>query len=247
MGTLDGKGALVTGGSRGIGRAIVKRLAADGATVVFSYLENEAAAQSVVREVAEAGGRAFAVQADQGSHQDLRRLAQQADEHLDGLDIVVVNAASGVGGMIDKVTEDVYDRFMAAHAKGPFFLIQHAGRALRDGGRIIAISTLNTRIHPPGGALYTGAKGALENFTAVAALEFGGRGITANVVSPGATDTEMLRAANPGETFEDEVAHTALRRLGQPEDIAAVVAFLAGPDSGWISGQNLSADGGLLP
>ena len=177
----------------------------------------------------------------------MRRLSGQADEHLDGLDIVVVNAASGVGGMIDKVTEDVYDRYMAAHAKGPFFLIQHAGRALRDGGRIIAISTLNTRIHPPGGALYTEAKGALENFTAVAAIEFGGRGITANVVSPGATDTEMLRAANPGETFDDEVAHTALRRLGQPEDIAAVVAFLAGPDSRWISGQNLSADGGLLP
>ncbi|MGO9191606.1 MAG: SDR family oxidoreductase [Streptosporangiaceae bacterium] len=109
------------------------------------------------------------------------------------------------------------------------------------------MSTLNTRLHPPGGALYTGAKGALENFTAVAALELGGRGITANIVSPGATETELLRAANPGETFEDDVARTALRRLGQPEDIAAVVAFLAGPDSGWISGQNLSADGGFLP
>ncbi len=247
MGTLDGKGALVTGGSRGIGRAIVKRLTADGATVVFSYLQNEAAAQAVVREVTDSGGRAFAMQADQGRLEDLRWLAGQADEHLDGLDIVVINAASGVGGMIDKVTEDVYDRFMAAHAKGPFFLIQYAGRALRDGGRIIAISTLNTRLHPPGGALYTGAKGALENFTAVAALEFGGRQITANIVSPGATDTELLRAANPGETFEDDVAQTALRRLGQPEDIAAVVAFLAGPDSGWISGQNLSADGGFLP
>jgi 3-oxoacyl-[acyl-carrier protein] reductase len=137
--------------------------------------------------------------------------------------------------------------FMAAHAKGPFFLIKHAGRALRAGGRIIAISTVNTRLHPPGGALYTGAKGALENFTAVAALEFGGRQITGNVVSPGATDTELLRTANPGETFEDDVAQTALRRLGQPEDVAAVVAFLAGPDSGWISGQNLSADGGFLP
>jgi 3-oxoacyl-[acyl-carrier protein] reductase len=95
--------------------------------------------------------------------------------------------------------------------------------------------------------VYTGAKGALENFTTVAALEFGGRQITANIVSPGATDTELLRGANAGETFEDEVAKTALKRLGQPEDIAAVVAFLAGPDSGWISGQNLCADGGLLP
>ena len=247
MGILDGKGALVTGGSRGIGRAVVTRLAADGAAVVFSYLRNEAAAQAVVREVTEAGGRVFAVQADQGSLDDLRRLAGQADEHLDGLDIVVINAAGGLPGIIEEVTEDAYDRFMTVHAKGPFFLIQHAGQALRDGGRIIAISTVNTRLHPPGGALYTGAKGALENFTAVAALEFGRRGITANVVSPGLTDTELLREANPGDDFEDDVAHTALRRLGQPEDIAAVVAFLAGPDSGWITGQNLAADGGLLP
>jgi 3-oxoacyl-[acyl-carrier protein] reductase len=247
VGTLAGKGALVTGGSRGIGRAIVRRLAADGAAVVFSYLQDEAAAKAAAGEVAEAGGRALAVQADQGSLDDLRRLTGQAQEYLDGLDIVVINAAGGLPGLIGQVTEDDYDRFMAVHAKGPFFLIQHAGRALRDGGRIVAISTLNTRLHPPGGALYTGAKGALEHFTKVAALEFGGRGITANIVSPGATDTEMLRAANPGATFDDEVARTALRRLGQPEDIAAVVAFVAGPDSGWISGQILPADGGLLP
>jgi 3-oxoacyl-[acyl-carrier protein] reductase len=247
MGTLAGKGALVTGGSRGIGRAIVRRLAADGAAVVFSYLHDEAAAKAVTGEVTGAGGRALPVQADQGSLDDLRRLTGQAEEYLDGLDIVVINAAGGLPGLIGQVTEDDYDRFMAVHAKGPFFLIQHAGRVLRDGGRIIAISTLNTRLHPPGGALYTGAKGALEHFTKVAALEFGGRGITANIVSPGATDTELLRAANPGATFDDEVARTALRRLGQPEDIAAVVAFLAGPDSRWISGQNLPADGGLLP
>jgi len=206
VGALDGKGALVTGGSRGIGRAIVKRLAADGAAVVFSYRQNEAAAADVVREVAGDGGRAVAVRADQGSLDDLRRLAGQADEHLDGLDIVVINAAGCPVVLIDKMTEDAYDQYMAVHAKGPFFLIQHAGRALRDGGRIIAISTLNTRLRPPGGALYTGAKGALENFTTVAALEFGRRGITANVVSPGTTDTELLREANPGVTFEDEVA-----------------------------------------
>jgi 3-oxoacyl-[acyl-carrier protein] reductase len=247
MARLDGKGALVTGGSRGIGRAIVKRLAADGASVVFSYLSNSGAADNVVGEVAAAGGRAVAVQADQGSSEDLRRLTGQAEEHLDGLDIVVINAAGGHPGMIDEVTEDHYDQYMAVHAKGPFFLIQHAGRALRDGGRIIAISTVNTRLHAPGAALYVGAKAALEHFTVVAALEFGGRGITANVVSPGATDTEMLRAANPGETFEADIARTALRRLGTPDDIAAVVAFLAGPDSGWITAQNLTASGGFLP
>ena len=157
MGTLAGKGALVTGGSRGIGRAIVRRLAADGAAVVFSYRHDETAAKAVAGEVAEAGGRALPVRADQGSLDDLRRLAQEAGDFLDGLDIVVINAAGGLPGLIGTVTEDDYDRFMAVHAKGPFFLIQHAGSALRDGGRIITISTLNTRLHPPGGALYTGA------------------------------------------------------------------------------------------
>jgi 3-oxoacyl-[acyl-carrier protein] reductase len=225
----------------------VQRLAADGASVIFSYLANAAAAGRVVSEVTAAGGRALAVQADQGSLADLRRLSAQAEQWLDGLDIVVINAAGELPGRIDDITEETYDRFMAAHAKGPFFLIQYAGRTLRDGGRIIAISTLNTRLHPPGGALYTGAKGALEHFTKVAALEFGARGITANIVSPGATDTELLRAANPGETFEDDIAKTALRRLGQPEDIARTVALLAGPDAAWITAHNLAADGGLLP
>jgi 3-oxoacyl-[acyl-carrier protein] reductase len=247
MGRLEGKGALVTGGSRGIGRAIVKRLAGDGASVIFTYAANADAAQDVVDEITAAGGRVLAVRANQGRLDDLRQLTAQAEDWLDGLDIVVINAAGGTGGKIDAVTEDSYDQFMAVHAKGPFFLIQYAGRALRDGGRIISISTLNTRLHAPGVALYTGAKGALEHFTTVAALEFGGRGITANVVSPGLTDTELLRASNPGQTFEDEVARTSLKRIGQPEDIASVVAFLAGPDGGWISGQNLAATGGYLP
>jgi 3-oxoacyl-[acyl-carrier protein] reductase len=247
VGSLDGKGALVTGGSRGIGAAIVKRLAADGATVVFSYVRHEAAAQEVVDEIAEADGNAFAVQADQGSMGDLNRLFTEVDKRLDGLDIVVCNAAEAMPAPIDDVTEQTYDRYMAVNAKGPFFIIQYAGRKLRNDGRIIAISTANTRMHSPLGVLYTGGKGALENFTKVAALAFGARGITANIVSPGATDTDGLRNANPGDTFEDTIKLTALQRLGRPEDVASVVAMLAGPDAAWISGQNILADGGLWP
>lgn len=243
MGQLDGKGALVTGGSRGIGRAIVERLAADGARVVFSYLNSEDAA----RELA-ANGDILAVRADQGSIEDLNRLFARTKDYLQGgLDIVVCNAASIMPSSFEDTTPDSYDRYMDVHQKGPFFLIQYAGRAVRDGGRIITISTLNTRLHPLGAALYVGAKGALEHFTMAAALSFGGRGITANIVSPGATDTEMLRGANPGETFADEVRLTSLKRLGQPADIANVVAMLAGPDAAWISGQNVRADGGFWP
>jgi 3-oxoacyl-[acyl-carrier protein] reductase len=244
MGQLAGKGAIVTGGSRGIGRAIVMRLAADGATVVFSYVKNEDAAREVAQETG-----ALPIRADQASLADLDLLFERADAHLGGtgLDIVVCNAADALPKAIDDVTEDDYDYFMAVNAKGPFFLIQHAGRALRDGGRIIAISTVNTRIHPPRGALYTGGKGALENFIKVAALSYGGRGITANIISPGATDTDGLHDANPGATFEGMIAQTALGRLGRPEDIASAVAMLAGPDGAWITGQNIAVDGGILP
>jgi len=249
MGTLDGKSAIVTGGSRGIGKAIVRRLAAEGAQVAFSYLTNESAASEVVDQVARHGGKAVAIQADQGSIDDLSRLFDQAGSWLGGLDVVVCNAAECVPIPIGEVTEQSYDRVMAINAKGPFFVIQHAARSLAQGGRIIGISSLDTVLHSPGGALYSASKAALEQFIMVAAIELGARGITANVVSPGATDTDMLRNANPGETFEVEslVEQTALGRLGTPQDIAAVVAFLAGPDGRWVTGQNIRATGGFMP
>lgn len=247
MGTLDGKSAIVTGGSRGIGRAIVRRLAGEGAQVAFSYRSNSSAAREVAGQVAARGGRALAVQVDQGRIDDIRNLFDQAQRRLGGLDIVVCNAAEGVPIAIGDVTEESYDRLMAVNAKGPFFIIQHAVRSLADGGRIIGISSIDTVLHSPGGALYSASKAALEQFTMVAAVELGPRRITANVVSPGATDTELLRSANPDATFEAEIEQTALGRLGTPEDIAAVVAFLAGPDGGWVTGQNIRATGGFLP
>jgi 3-oxoacyl-[acyl-carrier protein] reductase len=243
---LAGRSAVVTGGSRGIGRAIVLRLARDGADVVFSFRDDDASAANVAAEASDFGVRVAAVRADQGSLDDLRRLFEEADHHLDALDILVTNAAINPPMPIAEVTEADYDRVMAVNAKGVFFAVQLAASRLRDGGRIITVSTLNTAVPAPGLALYAGSKGVVEQITAVAARELGPRSITVNCVSPGATDTDLLRATNPPEALALTASLTALGRLGQPADIANVVAFLAGPDSQWITGQNLRTTGGLL-
>ncbi|HEY0473256.1 MAG TPA: SDR family oxidoreductase [Kribbella sp.] len=245
-GTLDGRSALVTGGSRGIGAAIVRRLAADGAEVTFTFKSNESAAEEVVTSVKSAGGRACAVQADQADLAKLPEIFAVATESTGGLDILVCNAGAAVVGPIADVTEAAYDDFMAANVKGPFFTLQHAGTVLRDGGRVINLSTLNTALPGPGISLYAASKAALEQFAAVAAREYGSRGITVNCVSPGATDTDLFRDSNPPGAAAEVIGITALGRLGQPADIADVVAFLAGPDGRWITGQNLRVTGGLL-
>jgi 3-oxoacyl-[acyl-carrier protein] reductase len=237
-GTFEGRTALVTGGSRGIGRAIVRRLAGLGASVVFTYRESRAAADDLAAEVG-----ATAVQADQADPACLDAMFAPV---AGGLDILVNNAAINPHVAIADVTAADFDRVFMVNVKVPALAMARAATLLRDNGRVINLSTLNTVVPAPGSALYIASKGALEQFTAVAAREFGPRGITVNTVSPGATDTDLLRASNPPEALERNAALTALRRLGQPDDIAAVVAFLAGPDSGWITGQNIRATGGLL-
>ncbi|GAA2669955.1 MULTISPECIES: SDR family oxidoreductase [Actinoplanes] len=237
--TLTGKTALVTGGSRGIGRAIVRRLAADGARVVFTYHSDRDAADSLVAELDDA----VAVRCDQADPATLPAILEPV---RDGLDILVNNAGVADHTTIAEVTPAAFDRVMTINAKFPLLAVQAAGPLLRDGGRIVNVSTLNTVVAGPGMVLYCASKAALEQVTAVAAKEFGPRGITANTVSPGATDTDMLRGVNSPEAIAATADFTALGRLGQPEDVAAVVAFLAGPDSGWITGQNIRATGGLL-
>jgi 3-oxoacyl-[acyl-carrier protein] reductase len=237
--TLTGKTAVVTGGSRGIGRAIVQRLSQDGARVVFSFRDDKAAASALAREV----DGAVAVRADQEDPANLEALFEPV---ADGLDILVNNAAINPLAPIRDITPELFDRVMAVNAKFPLLAMRHAEPLLRDGGRIINISTLNTAVPGPGIALYCASKAALEQFTKVAAREFGPRGITVNTVSPGATDTDLLRASNPPEALERTTTLTALGRLGEPADIADVVAFLAGPDARWITGQNIQATGGLI-
>ena len=229
---------MVTGGSRGIGRAIVERLARDGATVVFGYRSRDDEAKAVEEAVPSARG----FRADLAEPGAILELLECADQ----LDILVLNAAAAfVPAPLAEVSDSEYERIFAINARAPFRALRYAARHMRDHGRIIAISTLNTVVPPPGGSLYVGSKGAVEQFAAVAAKELGPRGITVNTVSPGATDTELLRSTNPPEALARIPEMTPLGRLGEPADIADVVGFLAGPDGRWITGQNIRAGGGI--
>jgi len=243
---LEGRGAVVTGGSRGIGRAIVQRLCRDGAKVVFNFATSEEAAAEVVRTVRADGGQAHAVRLDLADPDGPEQLMEAAETHLGALDILVNNAAmSHTPTPLAETDTAVFEHVMAVNTRSVFLTLRHAARRMRDGGRIVNISTLNTVRPAPGIAPYAASKGAVEQLTAVAARELGPRGITVNTVSPGATDTEMLHAANPPHAIQAVAGMTPLGRLGQPGDIADVVAFLVGADARWITGQNLRATGGL--
>jgi 3-oxoacyl-[acyl-carrier protein] reductase len=246
MSTLEGKGALVTGGSRGIGRAIVERLSTDGATVVFAYARDHDAAVQTEQAVRAAGGIAHAVQADLADESAVQDLLEQAGERLDGLDILVNNAAAVTPiAAIADTADEVWDEAMTTNARATFLLVRHAARSMRDGGRIVTISTLNT-IRPAAGiASYVASKAAVEQLTRVAAIELGPRGITANVVSPGFTDTDLLRRVSPKDALPQLAKMSPLGRLGRPQDISDVVATLTGPDGGWITGQTIHANGGV--
>ncbi|MDH6143637.1 MULTISPECIES: glucose 1-dehydrogenase [Kitasatospora] len=243
---LKGKTAVVTGGSRGIGRAIVERLCRDGARVVFGYGSNEAAADEVVRAVADAGGSALAVRADLSDPAQAERLMALADEELGGLDILVNNAAAHFSPTpVAEIELADFDRIFAVNARSAFLTVRHAARTMRDGGRIVNISSAATARAGRGTAAYVASKGALEQLTGVAAQELGARGITVNTVSPGATDTELLLGTVTADILKALPAMTPLGRLGEPADVADVVAFLVGPDGRWMTGQNLRATGGL--
>ncbi|WTW99805.1 SDR family oxidoreductase [Streptomycetaceae bacterium NBC_01309] len=244
--TLQGKTAVVTGGSRGIGRGIVERLCRDGADVLFNYASSHAAAEDVVRSVGEGGGKVRALRLDLTAPDAAEHLMREAETELGGLDILVNNAATAfVPTPLADVEPELFDRVLATDMRSVFVMLQYAARNMRDGGRIITISTLNTVRPAPGIAPYAASKGAIEQLTFVAACELGVRGITANVVSPGATDTDLLRGTNPPEALEMAAKMSPLARLGEPSDVADVVAFLAGPDSRWLTGQNIRATGGL--
>ncbi|WP_183191582.1 SDR family NAD(P)-dependent oxidoreductase [Ancylobacter tetraedralis] len=242
---LTGKVALVTGGSRGIGAAIVRRLAEDGADVAFSYSASPERAQQVVRAVEALGRRAVAIKADQASPADVQALVREAHAALGRLDILVNSAGVFVTGRVDdpKVDPAAFDRQLDINVKGVAVAVRAAVPLMSDGGRIISIGTTGAvHIRFAGAADYVATKAAVAAYTRGWARDLGPRNITVNVIQPGAIDTEMNPQDGPFAETLNKLA--ALGRYGQPQDIAAAVAFLAGPDAGYITGATLNVDGG---
>ncbi|OJZ73682.1 short-chain dehydrogenase [Mycobacterium paraffinicum] len=252
MATLTGKTALVTGGGRGIGRAIALRLAREGAVVAVHYGTNEAAAADTTAAITAEGGRAFVIGECLGSTGDAERLWSAFDDgisaHADstGVDIVVNNAGTALYGTIETVTAEDFDHVTAVNAKAPFFIVKHALTRIRDGGRIINISSGASRVASPLTIAYSMTKGAINAFTRTLALELAPRGITVNAVEPGIVKTDITPWLADEQMSAQAAGWSAFNRLGEPADIADVVAFLASPDSRWITGQFLDASGGLL-
>jgi len=241
---LNGKVALVTGGSRSIGAAIARRLAADGAAVALTYNTSPDKARAVVAEIEAAGGRALAIEADAGNAIAVRAAVKQTVAAFGAIDILVNNAGLGLGGAIEDLTEQTYERMIAVNVTGVFVATQEAVRHMGSGGRIIHIGSSMTRYAAfPTASLYTLTKGAITGFNRSLVRDLGPKGITVNTVHPGPTDTDM----NPADGPVSQIVSPgiALGRYGQPAEIAGVVAFLAGPDASFVTGAEIVADGGL--
>ncbi|MBD9434677.1 3-oxoacyl-ACP reductase FabG [Pseudoxanthomonas sp. PXM03] len=242
---LAGKTALVTGGSRSIGAAIAKRLAADGAQVAFTYVGSPAQAEETAQAIEAAGGRALAIQADAGNPDAVRAAVAQMVETYGALDILVNNAGIAVGGgPVDQIAFDDYQRMIAVNVTGVFVATQEAVRHMREGGRVVHIGSSMTRYASfPGASLYTLTKGAVTGFNRSLARDLGPRGITVNTVHPGPTDTDMNPA--DGDVAKLVGPGMAIGRYGKPSEIASVVAFLASPDAAFVTGADIVADGGF--
>jgi 3-oxoacyl-[acyl-carrier protein] reductase len=244
MNTLTDKVAIVTGASKGIGRAIAERLARDGATVVVNYSRSAESARQVVTEIEAKGGKAVAVHADMSRIGDVRRLVNETVKRFGRLDILVNNAGMAMFKTLAETTEEEFDRMFALNTKGPYFALQETAKVISEGGRIVNISTDGTHIGLAGVTAYLGSKGALEQFTKGLAHELAGKRVTVNTVSPGYTETDMM-PADPA--FRQLGAQASpLKRLGTSEDIADVVAFVVSDEARWLTGQNIHAGGGVV-
>lgn len=242
MGPLNGKVAIVTGSSSGIGRAIAERLAEQGAIVVVNYARSVEKAERVVAGIQAKGGKAVAVRADMSQVAEARRLVMEALKQFGRLDILVNNAGKFLPKLLADMTESEFDHVFSLHAKGPYFAMQEAAKVMRDGGRIVNISTSGTQRTFHGATAHLGSKAALEQYTKGLALELAPRGITVNTVSPGITDTGVL--TEQYRQFGIQVS--PFKRLGLPKDIADIVAFIVSEEARWLTGQNIQAGGGIV-
>lgn len=241
---LAGKVALVTGGSRGLGAAIVRRLASEGAHVAFTYVSSADKARALAEQVETLGVRALAIQADAASPEAVEQAVHQTAKELGRLDILVNNAGIAAGGPIEEASLEDFDRQFAVNVRGVFVAIKAAARYLKEGGRIINIgSVLGDSVPLPGVAVYSATKSAVAGLTRGAARDFGPRGITVNTVQPGPIDTDMNPADGP--SAEAQRALLAIKRHGKAEEIAAAVAYLASPGAAFVTGISLNVDGGF--
>jgi 3-oxoacyl-[acyl-carrier protein] reductase len=241
---LEGKIALVTGGSRGIGAAIAKRLAADGANVAITYTKGADAAASVVTEIERAGQKAIAIQADAADADAVNAAVEETVAAFGRLDILVNNAGTAIPKTFEETTLEEMDRVIDINIRGTFVAAQAALKHMKSGGRIIMIgSSVGEHVVVPGLVPYSATKGAVKMFTQGLSREVGSRGITVNNVQPGPIDTDLNPAA--GEWAVPQKAATALDRYGRVDEVAALVAFVAGPESSYITGANLTVDGGM--
>ncbi|WP_026615183.1 3-oxoacyl-ACP reductase family protein [Ensifer aridi] len=242
-GTLTGKAAFITGGSRGIGAAIAKKLALEGAAVALTYVKNADQAKAVVEEIEQAGGRALAIHADNRDAEAINEAVGKTVESLGRLDIVVNSAGVWHSAPLEETTVADFDAVMAVNFRAPFVAVRSAARHLSDGGRIITIGSNLAEVVPwPGISLYAASKAALIGLTKGLARDLGPRGITVNVVHPGSTNTDMNPA--DGDHAEAQRERIATGSFGEPEDIAGFVAWLAGPQGKFITGASLTIDGG---
>jgi len=246
MKTKSTKSALVTGASRGIGSAIAERLAQDGFSVVVNYSGSEGEASALAKKINANGGRAITVQADVSKPADVARLFDAAEKEFGGVDVLVNNAGIMPLAKIADAEDAIFDRIVAVNLKGTFNGLREAAKRLRDGGRIINFSTSVVGMKLETYGIYAATKSAVETLTAILAKELRGKSITVNAIAPGPTATDLFLHGKSQELIDRFAKMNPLERLGTPQDIAAVVAFLAGPDGSWINGQVLRANGGLV-
>ena len=238
--------AIVTGSSRGLGAAIVRRLASDGFAVIINYAGGANAAAKLVDEIEKAGGRAIASQADVSDPAAVKQMFDSAEAAYGGIDVLVNNAGIMKLAPVAQVDDSAFDQMIAVNLRGTFNGLREAGRRLRDGGRIVNISTSVVGLYLPAYGVYAATKAAVEAFTHILAKELGGRSITVNAVAPGPVATELFFEGKDQATIERLKEMVPLGRLGEVDDIAGAVSLLVGPDGGWINGQIVRVNGGVI-